>query len=79
MREKDLVSVIIIAYNIENYISKCIKSVEKQDYKNLEIIVVDDGSTDETSKVVQNMSLKDKRIRLFCKKMVDQVLREIMV
>lgn len=68
MREKDLVSVIIIAYNVENYISKCIKSVEKQDYKNLEIIVVDDGSTDETSKVVQNMSLKDKRIRLFCKK-----------
>lgn len=68
MRGKDLVSVIIIAYNVENYISKCIKSVEKQNYKNLEIIVVDDGSTDETPKVVQSMSLKDKRIRLFCKK-----------
>ncbi|KRN58363.1 glycosyltransferase family 2 protein [Limosilactobacillus secaliphilus] len=65
--EKDLISVIIISYNIEKYISKCIKSVEKQDYTNLEIIVVDDGSTDETPKIIQSMASEDSRLRFFCK------------
>lgn len=68
MRKKDLVSVIIITYNIEKYISKCIKSVEKQDYKNLEIIIVDDGSTDRTFEIIQNTSSKDKRIHVYRKK-----------
>jgi glycosyltransferase involved in cell wall biosynthesis len=48
MNKNPLVSVIIPAYNEEEYIGKCLFSLEKQTYKNIEIIVVDDGSTDNT-------------------------------
>lgn len=68
MERKNLISVVVIAYNIEKYIFKCIKSIEDQDYKNLEIIVVDDGSTDETLEIVKKLSLKDSRIHIFRKK-----------
>lgn len=67
MKENELISVIVIAYNIENYISKCIKSIEDQNYKNLEIIVVDDGSTDQTVDKAYQLSLKDSRIKIIKK------------
>mgnify|MGYP000069588669 FL=1 len=41
-----LVSVIVPVYNVENYIEKCLESIVNQTYKNLQIILVDDGSTD---------------------------------
>ena len=46
--DEKLVSVIIPAYNIEDYIGRCLDSIISQTYKNLEIIVVDDGSRDHT-------------------------------
>lgn len=59
---QELVSVIVIAYNIEKYISKCINSIVRQDYENLQIIVVDDGSSDGTFRIVEKLSKKDNRI-----------------
>lgn len=56
------VSIIIPAYNIENYIRKSIESILQQTYKNFEIIVVDDGSTDNTWNILQSMALTDNRI-----------------
>lgn len=58
------VSVIIPAYNRENYIEECIMSVLKQDYDELEVVVVDDASTDKTAARVQKIAKKDSRVVL---------------
>lgn len=59
-----LVSIIMPAYNAENLISDSINSVLSQTYKNFELIVIDDYSQDQTSQVVENFILKDKRVKL---------------
>lgn len=56
------ISVIVAAYNIEQYISKCLNSIINQTYKNLEIIVVDDGSSDGTGKIADEYANKDGRL-----------------
>lgn len=61
----ELVTVIIPVYNVKSYLSKCIESVEKQSYKNIEIILVDDGSNDGSFSICKEFSKKDKRIKLF--------------
>ena len=58
--ERNLLSVIIPVYNVKNYLDKCLESVVKQTYKNLEIILVDDGSTDGSSKICDQWSHKDQ-------------------
>ena len=63
MRKKPTVSVIIPTYNRAKWLKKSIQSVLDQTYRDLELIVVDDGSTDRTPEVVK--SFKDKRIRYF--------------
>lgn len=60
----DLVSIIMPAYNVEKLISDSINSVLSQTYKNFELIVVDDYSQDQTSQIVENFILKDKRVKL---------------
>ena len=57
-----LISVIIPAYNVEKYIRKCITSVVEQTYKNIEIVVVNDGSSDGTLKIIEDVSQSDNRI-----------------
>ncbi|MCQ2571105.1 MAG: glycosyltransferase family 2 protein, partial [Candidatus Saccharibacteria bacterium] len=61
---KPKVSVIIPAYNCEKYITDCIKSVINQSYENLEIIIINDGSTDSTLEIMQKFSAEDSRIVL---------------
>ena len=58
------ISVIVPAYNVGDYIEECLDSVLSQTWASLEIIVIDDGSTDHTADVVQKLAEKDHRIRL---------------
>lgn len=48
-----LISVIVPAYNIENYVSDCLSSILSQNYKNIEIVIINDGSTDNTGKIIE--------------------------
>ena len=64
---KDLISVIIPVYKVEEYINRCIDSVINQTYKNLEIILVDDGSPDGCPKICDEYAKKDSRIRVIHK------------
>ncbi len=61
------VSIIIPAYNIAPYIGKCLESVLVQTLKNIEVIVVDDGSNDNTAEVIRTYADSDKRVRLLQK------------
>ncbi|MEH7014763.1 glycosyltransferase family 2 protein [Neobacillus niacini] len=56
------ISVIVAAYNVEKYIKKCLESITSQTYKELEILVVNDGSTDKTLEEINNVSIYDERI-----------------
>ena len=58
------ISVIVPVYNTEEYIEKCINSITGQTYKNLEIIVVNDGSTDNSLNILKSLQSKDSRIRI---------------
>ena len=60
-----LVSIIIAIYNTESYLHRCIDSVINQTYKNLEIILVDDGSTDNSSAICDEYTRKDLRVKCF--------------
>lgn len=59
-----LISVIVPLYNKEKYIDKCLKSIINQTYSNLEIIIVDDKSTDKSLDICKNYAKKDKRIKI---------------
>ena len=61
---EDLVSVIVPMYNSEKYIFKCLKSLMNQTYKNIEIIVINDGSTDNSLKIVSRLARRDNRIKV---------------
>lgn len=68
MEREIKVSVIIPVYNVETYISKCISSVIEQNYKNIEIILIDDGSQDSSGKILDEYEKKDDRITVIHQK-----------
>ena len=67
-REEKLISVIVTAYNIEAYLSRCLNSLLSQTYTNLEIIVVDDGSRDGTGEICDKYEARDTRIKVIHQK-----------
>ena len=60
--KEDLISIIVLAYNAEKDILRCLKSIMNQTYKNIEIIIINDGSKDKTSEIIRG--IKDPRIKL---------------
>ena len=59
-----LVTVLIPAYNAEEFIERAVLSIIEQTYKNLEILIINDGSIDNTLKIIQNLSKADNRIKI---------------
>ena len=64
----DLISIIIPAFNCENYLSEAIKSIQNQSYPHWEIIIIDDGSTDNTPSLIDQIAESDNRIFSFHQK-----------
>lgn len=60
-----LISIIIPVYNVEPYLCQCLDSVIGQTYKNLEILIIDDGSTDGSGKICDEYAERDERIKVF--------------
>lgn len=67
MREPEI-SVIIPVYNVEKYLPECLDSVLAQTFSNFEVICVDDGSTDNSAKILERYKSKDKRIQIISQK-----------
>lgn len=62
------ISVIVPVYNIENYIEECIKSILNQTLRDFELLLVDDGSTDNSLNICREYEKKDNRIKVIHKK-----------
>ena len=68
MNQNYKISIIVPAYNVEKYIEKCLNSILNQTYKNIEVIVVNDGSTDNTLNILEEVSKTDNRVILINQK-----------
>lgn len=62
------VSIIVPVYNVEKYLSKCLNSLINQTLREIEILCVDDGSTDNSAKILENFVQKDCRVKVFSQK-----------
>lgn len=61
-------TVIVPVYNVENYVEQCVHSIQKQDFDDYEILLIDDGSTDNSGMICDLLSKENKKIRVFHKK-----------
>lgn len=66
--EKDLISIIVPVYNVEQYLDRCVESILRQTYRRLEIILVDDGSTDSSPAKCDGYAKRDKRVKVVHKR-----------
>lgn len=62
---KPLISIIVPVYNVEKYVKQCLESILEQNFSDYEVIVVNDGSTDRSLQICEEIARKDSRIRLF--------------
>ena len=76
-KEKDLISIIVPVYNAEKYITRCVQSILEQEYSNFELILIDDGSTDKSPKILSQLDKLDDRIMLLNQKMQMTILRHL--
>lgn len=68
MKEREeLLSVIVPVYNVESYLGRCINSIIRQDYHNIEVLLIDDGSTDLSGELAETLAQTDSRILVFHK------------
>lgn len=68
MASGDLISIIVPVYNVEKYLAKCLDSIREQSYKNFEVILIDDGSTDSSVEICKEYCSTDDRFKLITKK-----------
>ena len=68
MNTNETIDVLIPVYNAEKYIGKCLDSILNQTYKNLRIVIADDGSNDKTAKILQNYQKTYNNIEVYHKK-----------
>lgn len=62
-QKNDLISIIVPIYNVEKYLRMCLDSIENQTYSNIEVLLIDDGSTDDSGKICQEYVARDSRFR----------------
>ena len=67
MDTQPLITVIVPVYNIMEYLPRCVHSITAQTYKDLQIILVDDGSTDGTAELCDRLAAEDSRIKVYHK------------
>lgn len=67
MQENKKISIIVPIYNVEKYLAECIESIQNQSYKNIEIILVDDESPDNSGKIAEEYAREDERIKVIHK------------
>lgn len=67
MVKKSKITIVIACYNVEKYIAECIQSIQKQTYPHFEVLLVDDGSTDQTATIIQEEIKEDKRFHYYYK------------
>ncbi len=63
--DKPLISVLVPVYNVEECLETCINSIVRQTYKNLDIVLIDDGSTDKSGKICNQFATQDRRIQVY--------------
>jgi glycosyltransferase involved in cell wall biosynthesis len=65
---KEIISIIVPVYNVEAFVRRCVASILRQTYRNIEVILVDDGSTDNSSKICDELAANDTRIKVIHKR-----------
>ena len=66
--DNELISIVVPVYNVEKYLKRCLDSLVNQTYKNIEIILVNDGSTDSSLEICKGYAKKDSRVKIISKK-----------